>query len=116
MIEKGSKNKASKRDIIDLGVTRLPKFNKDSTDRNRTSPLPLPGISLNFAAVGSSQNISTPIAVINTIIAESLDYVAERIKKPPREGFSPAVLKVIAELVKETKDIRFEEIIIPRIG
>ena len=43
MIEKGAKNKVSKRDIIDLGVTKLPKFNKDSTDRNRTSPFAFTG-------------------------------------------------------------------------
>jgi len=109
MIEKGSKNKASKRDIIDLGVTRLPKFNKDSTDRNRTSPFAFTGNKFEFRAVGSSQNISTPIAVINTIIAESLDYVADKIKKASvGKDFNAAVLKVIAELVKETKDIRFE--------
>ena len=109
MIEKGSKNKASRRDIIDLGVTRLPKFNKDSTDRNRTSPFAFTGNKFEFRAVGSSQNISTPIAVINTIIAESLDYVADKIKKASAgKDFSTAVLKVIAELVKETKDIRFE--------
>ena len=109
MIEKGAKNKVSKRDIIDLGVTKLPKFNKDSTDRNRTSPFAFTGNKFEFRAVGSSQNISTPIAVINTIIAESLDYVADKIKKASAgKDFNTAVLKVIAELVKETKDIRFE--------
>ncbi len=109
MIEKGAKNKVSKRDIIDLGVTKLPKFNKDSTDRNRTSPFAFTGNKFEFRAVGSSQNISTPIAVINTIIAESLDYVADKIKKASSgKDFNAAVLKVIAELVKETKDIRFE--------
>jgi len=47
MIEKGAKEKVSKKDIIDLGVARLPRFNKDSTDRNRTSHLLLPEQSLN---------------------------------------------------------------------
>ena len=81
MIEKGVKGKVSKRDIIDLGIARLPKFNKDSTDRNRTSPFAFTGNKFEFRAVGSSQNISTPIAVVNTIIADSLDYVAEKIRK-----------------------------------
>lgn len=109
MIEKGVKSKVSKRDIIDLGIARLPKFNKDTTDRNRTSPFAFTGNKFEFRAVGSSQNISTPITVINTIIADSLDYVADRISKASSgKDFNTAALKVIAELIKETKDIRFE--------
>ena len=110
MIEKGVKTKVSKRDIIDLGIARLPRFNKDTTDRNRTSPFAFTGAKFEFRAVGSSQNISTPITVVNTIIAESLDYVAEKIKKESAGGkdFNSAVLRVVAELVKETKPVRFE--------
>ena len=109
MIEKGVKSKVSKSDIIDLGLGRLPKFNKDTTDRNRTSPFAFTGAKFEFRAVGSSQNISTPIAIVNTIIAESLDYVAEKIRKAASgKDFNTAVLKVIAEIAKETKDIRFE--------
>ncbi len=110
MIEKGVKSKISKSDIMDLGIGRLPKFNKDSTDRNRTSPFAFTGAKFEFRAVGSSQNISTPIAVINTIIAESLDYVAEQIRKATCGGkdFNAGVLQVISKIVKETKPIRFE--------
>jgi len=110
MIEKGVKSKISKADIMDLGIGRLPKFNKDSTDRNRTSPFAFTGEKFEFRAVGSSQNISTPIAIINTIIAESLDYVSEQIKKTTSTGkdFNASVLLVISKIVKETKDIRFE--------
>jgi len=110
MIEKGVKSKVSKSDIMDLGIGRLPKFNKDSTDRNRTSPFAFTGVKFEFRAVGSSQNISTPIAVINTIIAESLDYVSGEIKRARATGkdFNASVLQVISRIVKETKDIRFE--------
>ncbi|MBP7056184.1 MAG: glutamine synthetase III [Candidatus Omnitrophica bacterium] len=108
-IEKGNKAKVSKSDIIDLGVTRLPKFNKDSTDRNRTSPFAFTGAKFEFRAVGSSQNISTPITVVNTIIAESLDYVAQKIKSAMNgKDFNTAAMKVISEIIKETRDIRFE--------
>ncbi len=108
-IEKGAKSKVSKRDIIDLGIARLPMFNKDSTDRNRTSPFAFTGAKFEFRAVGSSQNISTPIAVINTIIAESLDYVSDKIRKAGGgKDFNTAALKAIAQIVKETKAIRFE--------
>ena len=66
---------------MDLGIARLPKFNKDATDRNRTSPFAFTGNKFEFRAVGSSQNISTPLMVINTIIADSLDYMADQIAK-----------------------------------
>ncbi len=110
MLEKGAKGKISKRDIIDLGIARLPRFNKDSTDRNRTSPFAFTGSKFEFRAVGSSQNISTPITAINTIIAESLDYVASEIKKITSTGkdFNSAALKVISQVIKDTKKIRFE--------
>ncbi len=108
-IEKGTKSKVSKRDIMDLGIARLPRFNKDTTDRNRTSPFAFTGTKFEFRAVGSSQNISTPIAVLNTIIAESLDYVSDKIKKADGgKDFNAAVLKTIAQIVKETKNVRFE--------
>ncbi len=110
MLEKGAKSSVSKHDVIDLGVGRLPKFNKDTTDRNRTSPFAFTGAKFEFRAVGSSQNISTPITVINTIIAESLDYVAQEIKKARSGGkdFNAAVLSVVSEVAKDTKHIRFE--------
>ena len=110
MIEKGVKSKVSKSDIIDLGIGRLPKFNKDTTDRNRTSPFAFTGTKFEFRAVGSSQNISTPIAVINTIIAESLDYVAGEIKRVSSTGtdFNASALQVISKIARETKHIRFE--------
>jgi len=108
MIEKGAKEKVSRKDIIDLGVARLPRFNKDTTDRNRTSPFAFTGAKFEFRAVGSSQNIATPITIINTIIAESLEYVAQMIKQESKDkDFNSAVLKVIAKLAKETKNIRF---------
>jgi glutamine synthetase len=95
---------------MDFGIGRLPKFNKDSTDRNRTSPFAFTGAKFEFRAVGSSQNISTPIAIINTIIAESLDWVSQQIKKTTATGkdFNASVLQVISKIIKETKDIRFE--------
>ncbi|MFH1190426.1 MAG: glutamine synthetase III [Candidatus Omnitrophota bacterium] len=108
-IVKGAKSKVSKRDIIDLGIARLPRFNKDTTDRNRTSPFAFTGSKFEFRAVGSSQNISTSITMLNTIIAESLDYVAEKIGKAAKSGdFNAAALSVISDIVKETKPIRFE--------
>jgi len=109
MLEKGEKGLASKQGVIDLGVGKLPQFNKDTTDRNRTSPFAFTGAKFEFRAVGSSQNVSTPIMIINTIIAESLDYVSGKIKEACRDkDFNAAVLQVISKIAKETRDIRFE--------
>jgi len=110
MLENGAKSKVSKRDIVDLGIGRLPRFNRDMTDRNRTSPFAFTGSKFEFRAVGSSQNISTSITIVNTIIAESLDYVTNAIKtvKGTGKDFNSEVLKVISAIAKETKDIRFE--------
>ncbi|HOW42092.1 MAG TPA: glutamine synthetase III [Candidatus Omnitrophota bacterium] len=108
-IEKGTKSTVSRKNVVDMGVSRLPQFNKDTTDRNRTSPFAFTGAKFEFRAVGSSQNISTPIMVVNTIIAESLDYVTDRIKAAmKKQDFNGAVMSVLSELIKETRHIRFE--------
>lgn len=107
-IEKGVKSQTTGKGIMDLGLARLPKFNKDTTDRNRTSPFAFTGAKFEFRAVGSSQNISTPITVVNTIIAESLDYVAEKIRTAKGSDFNAKVLGVVAEIFKQTRAIRFE--------
>ncbi|MCX7927790.1 MAG: glutamine synthetase III [Candidatus Omnitrophica bacterium] len=109
MIEEGKKAAVSRKDIIDLGIGRLPQFAKDTTDRNRTSPFAFTGSKFEFRAVGSSQNISTPVTFLNTIIAESLEYVTNSIaEKASKQDFNSAVLSVVSDIVKQTKPIRFE--------
>ena len=108
-IEKGKKSEVSRQDIVDLGVARLPVVNKDMTDRNRTSPFAFTGNKFEFRAVGSSQNISTSIAVISTIVADSLDFVREKIEKAAKsKDFNTAVLSILADIIRDTKKIRFE--------
>ncbi|MCK5595257.1 glutamine synthetase type III, partial [bacterium] len=108
-IESGKKAEFTKQDILNLGIGKLPTFNKDGVDRNRTSPFAFTGNKFEFRAVGSSQNISTPIMVINTIVAESIDYITNRIKKESKhKNFSLKALHVLKKIIKETKQIRFE--------
>ena len=108
-IEKGKKTEISRQDIMNLGVSRLPVVNKDMTDRNRTSPFAFTGNKFEFRAVGSSQNISTPITVINAIVADSLDFVREKIEQASKhKDFNTAVLSVLADVIRDTKNIRFE--------
>jgi glutamine synthetase len=105
-IEKGKITKATDDAIIDLGVSKLPVLSKDSTDRNRTSPFAFTGNKFEFRAVGSSQSISFPATVLNTIVAESLDLIAAKIKS--RGGnVNQAALDVIREEVKANKAILF---------
>jgi len=108
-IEKGKTTQVSTKDIMDLGVATLPQVNKDMTDRNRTSPFAFTGNKFEFRAVGSSQNISTPITFLNAIVADAMDEVRGRIEKAAKDkDFNSAVVSVIAEVVKETHKIRFE--------
>jgi len=108
-IEKGKETKVSRQDIVNLGISRLPLVNKDMTDRNRTSPFAFTGNKFEFRTVGSSQNISTPVTVLNTMVAGTLDLVREKIEKAAKsKDFNSAVLTVIAEIIRDTKKIRFE--------
>jgi len=108
-IEKGKTSQVSTKDIMNLGVATLPEVNKDMTDRNRTSPFAFTGNKFEFRAVGSSQNISTPITFLNAIVADALDEVRARIEKAAKnKDFNSAVVGVIAGIVKETRAIRFE--------
>lgn len=105
-IEKGIITKATDEAIIDLGVSKLPVLSKDSTDRNRTSPFAFTGNKFEFRAVGSSQSISFPATVLNTIVAESLDVLAEKIKS--RNGnIIQSAIDVIREEIKLNKQILF---------
>jgi glutamine synthetase len=81
MIESGKMEKGKKQDLVDLGVSLLPKFMRDAADRNRTSPFAFTGSKFEFRALGSSMNVSTAVTVINTIVADSMDFVAGKIKR-----------------------------------
>jgi glutamine synthetase len=108
-IEKGKVTKATDKEIINLGISSLPIVSKDSTDRNRTSPFAFTGNKFEFRTVGSSMSISFPAAVLNTIVAESLDDLAERIQAQCAKNLSinQCVLTVIKEELKEIKAVLF---------
>jgi glutamine synthetase len=106
-IEKGTVTKATKEEIIDLGISALPQVSKDNTDRNRTSPFAFTGNKFEFRAVGSSQSIASPALVINTIVAESLDELAEKIKAKGSKNINQAVFEVLKNEIKLIKPILF---------
>ncbi len=83
----------------------LPKFPKDSTDRNRTSPFAFTGNKFEFRSLGSSQSISGPNVVLNTIIAESLRKYADELE--PAADFTAALNALIRRVLREHKRIIF---------
>ncbi|MCE5210961.1 MAG: glutamine synthetase type III, partial [Deltaproteobacteria bacterium] len=99
--------KATNAEIIDLGISSLPTVSKDNTDRNRTSPFAFTGNKFEFRAVGSSQNIASPTLVINTIVAESLDELAEKIKAKETKNINQAVFEILKDEITYIKPILF---------
>ncbi|MBN1129295.1 MAG: glutamine synthetase III [Chitinispirillaceae bacterium] len=109
MLESGRLEKAKKKDLVDFGVGLLPNFVKDTSDRNRTSPFAFTGSKFEFRAVGSSMNISTSIAVINTIVADSMKMLAEKIRAEAGNGdIRKVLLDVLSGAIKESRAILFE--------
>ena len=106
-IEKGIVTKATDEEIIDLGISSLPLVSKENTDRNRTSPFAFTGNKFEFRAVGSSQSISFPATVLNTIVAESLDFLAEKIKSKEAKNINQAVFEVLKCEIRDIKPVLF---------
>lgn len=94
---------------IEIGVSSLPDLSKDESDRNRTSPFAFTGNKFEFRAVGSSQSIAWPNTVLNTMIAESIDYMATRIEeaKKKEKDLNAAVQAVCKEVLTENKRVLF---------
>jgi glutamine synthetase len=79
---KGGGAKTSKaKGTLTVGVDTLPVLPKDAGDRNRTSPFAFTGNKFEFRAVGSSQSLAGPLVALNTIVAESLDYISTELEK-----------------------------------
>ncbi len=66
--------------VLSIGVDSLPELPKDAGDRNRTSPFAFTGNRFEFRAVGSNMSIAGPLVAMNTILCESLDYMANRLE------------------------------------
>ena len=73
--------KERKKTQMKLGVDVLPKFNRDTTDRNRTSPFAFTGNKFEFRMLGSSNSIACANMMLNSAVAESLKIYADRLEK-----------------------------------
>ena len=109
-IEKGKLESSKKGGYLTVGVDTLPPLPKDAGDRNRTSPFAFTGNKFEFRAVGSSQSISGPLVVLNTIIAESLDFVATELEKATggdQSKLAGAVQTLVQSIIKQHKGVIF---------
>ena len=87
--------------IMDLGLSQILNFKRDSGDRNRTSPFAFTGNRFEFRAVGSSQSVSGPLIAMNTMLTDSLDWIAEKLEAELSSGTdkTAAVIAVLKELM-----------------
>ena len=88
-----------------VGVHTLPRFPKDSTDRNRTSPFAFTGNKFEFRMLGSTFSISGPNIILNTIVAEELSQFADALESA--EDFNSALHALIQKTIREHKRIIF---------
>lgn len=91
--------------MLKIGVTTLPDLPKDSTDRNRTSPFAFTGNKFEFRMVGSSASIAGACFSLNTVTAEILSQIADRLEKS--KNFQDDVQKLLQEIVKNHRRIIF---------
>jgi glutamine synthetase len=108
-IEKGGAKTSKQGGLFETGVSVLPKLPKEAGDRNRTSPFAFTGNKFEFRAVGSSANIAGPNTILNTIIAESLDYIASNLEKATAGGkdLAKAIQDLLPGIIKEHKKVIF---------
>ena len=104
-IDKGTTYGGNKSAKMEIGVHVLPSFPKDSTDRNRTSPMAFTGNKFEFRSVGSSQSIAGSNIVLNTIMAEELRLFANELEEA--KDFSESLNAIIKRTIKDHKRILF---------
>lgn len=104
-IESGRKYSPVKKSTMVTGVHVLPDFQKDTTDRNRTSPFAFTGNKFEFRMVGSSQSISDTSTILNTIMAEVLSRFADKLEG--KRVTESAARRLIKEAFSEHKRIVF---------
>ncbi|WP_316789807.1 glutamine synthetase III [Pedobacter frigoris] len=102
--------KVKNEDSLWLGIPKIPQISFDTTDRNRTSPFAFTGNKFELRAVGSSENSSAPMTVLNAIVADQLIKFKVEVDKLIKKGEKKdvALLTVLKRYIKESKDIRFE--------
>ena len=104
-IETGTPYEGTQKMQMKLGVDVLPKFNRDTTDRNRTSPFAFTGNKFEFRMLGSSNSIACANIMLNAAVAESLRIYADRLELA--DDFETALHEMIKKTIKDHKRIIF---------
>src|SRR5436305_3387169 len=108
-LEQGQPKSTKQGGFMEIGVSVLPKLPRDAGDRNRTSPFAFTGNKFEFRAVGASQSIAGPNAILNTIVAESLDAIATNLENATKTGkdLNKAIQELLSSILKESKKVIF---------
>ncbi|MBE9139497.1 glutamine synthetase III [Nodosilinea sp. LEGE 07088] len=100
-IAQGEVTGSQSKGVMNLGVDTLPVFPKDAGDRNRTSPFAFTGNRFEFRAVGSGQSVSGPLVAMNTILADSLDWMADQLEAKLGSGveLNTAIKDILRDVI-----------------
>ena len=104
-IETDTPYDGKEKEILKVGVHTLPRFPKDNTDRNRTSPFAFTGNKFEFRMLGSNASVSNPNVVLNTAVAQELKEFADELEGA--ENFASAIHDLIQKVIREHKRIIF---------
>ena len=104
-LEEGKPYGIHEKQKMQIGVTVLPEFNKDTTDRNRTSPFAFTGNKFEFRMLGSSESIACANVFLNTAVAEELCQFADELEKS--KDFQKDIQALVLKTIKEHKRIIF---------
>ncbi|MFL5901296.1 MAG: glutamine synthetase type III, partial [Solirubrobacterales bacterium] len=109
-IESGSGDAATPQAYLSLGTSVLPALPMHGGDRNRTSPFAFTGNKFEFRALGSSMSLAFPNTVLNTIVAEAIDELADKLEAKTSGGMdaAEAVIEVVKESYTANKQICFD--------
>jgi glutamine synthetase len=106
-LKTGKATSSKQSGVLKVGVDVLPPLPKHAGDRNRTSPFAFTGNKFEFRAVGSSQSIAGPLVVLNTIMAESLDYCASKLEAAGKANLNSAVQSLLQEIATQHSAVIF---------
>jgi glutamine synthetase len=100
-LQKGSLTGSQAKGMMNIGVDTLPVIPKDAGDRNRTSPFAFTGNRFEFRAVGSGQSVAGPLVAMNTILADSLNWMAEQLEAATSGGkdLNAAIQSVLKDVM-----------------
>ena len=107
LVETGKADNLKEGGVLRTGVSTLPDFVKDATDRNRTSPFAFTGNKFEFRAAGSSQSCANPNIILNTIVAEAFDEISTQLEALSKADFQKGLQKILQNIVKKHKKVIF---------